>query len=302
MSRLVAVLFALFVTSVLAAGDYRRVSNDELLHEKHGRVVDANTGVGIANVTVIATWDSSASGGWSGSGGGCELAKFAKTDANGAYVIPDISAELDVSHRHDSPKLWWPGRDNGWLDYSWRLILYAPGYLREGDAEAFERSPLSSERRPIPGNSHYALAPVATVEFPWKFYPPRVTSVDKVVEVAPVRVIPAKMDALHEIVYYNRILRAVNNCGVGRSPPEVAVLQEDMRRRIREVPCSLPSSTVVGADIVSEYMFILSDATTFQRLDDAGFLNRCCPPYFKKLEAGALCSAATGEALDSEHP
>lgn len=287
-----------------SAGDrYGRASNAELLYEKHGRVVDATTGAGIAGVTVIATWHSSGFG-WSGGGGGCDLAKVATTDTNGDYVITDISKELDISRRR--PERMFPSLslDSSWLDYSWRLVVYAPGYLRKGDAEDFQARPLSSEPTPNPGDPHHMLAPIQTVYFAWQISLPRVTSVGKVVEVAPIQLIPTKLDPSHEIVYYERVLRAMNNCGrvysargSAYSPPEIAAIQQDMQQRIRDLPCSLPPTAIIESNVVDEYMYLFVNfpLTTQRTLERAGLTNKYGPPWHKATTAGLLCNAVTEE-------
>ncbi|MBS0570558.1 MAG: carboxypeptidase regulatory-like domain-containing protein, partial [Proteobacteria bacterium] len=77
------------VSSEYATG---KVGRSEMLSAKRGTVVDAATGAGIADATVIASWHISASG-WERDSEGCVVRHIVQTDANGNFSLPDVSAE-----------------------------------------------------------------------------------------------------------------------------------------------------------------------------------------------------------------
>ena len=109
----------------------------ELRTEKNGRIVDADTGMGIADAKVIARWGQHSSGvpemvsaeSW------CNLQKIVTTDADGRFIIPDVSHELDAAEMHFGPLSW------NKLRSEWFLVVFKPGYVRMGvDAESKGRT------------------------------------------------------------------------------------------------------------------------------------------------------------------
>jgi len=77
----VGIAFAAFVSEpLLKAIEYRG-----MLAEKRGRVVDADTGQGLAGVTITTIWTSGTyDTGWASSSAGCDLQRVVATDGNGA--------------------------------------------------------------------------------------------------------------------------------------------------------------------------------------------------------------------------
>ena len=101
----------------------------ELRTEKNGRIVDADTGVGIADAKVVALWTQHSSGvpemvsaeSW------CNLQKIVTTDADGNYTIPDVSHELDAAETHFGTL------SLNKLRSEWLLVVFKPGYVRVGE-------------------------------------------------------------------------------------------------------------------------------------------------------------------------
>lgn len=308
MSMLVSLMGGLVVASSLAAG--RNVSNEELWHEKHGQIVDASTGAGIAGARVIAMWRRFGVS-LSGAGGGCALQKFATTDANGRYVIPDVTKELDLSPRHPESQALMLTINSSWVDFKWGIVVYLPGYIREGDAEVFQRLPLSTKPTPIPG-SHYLHSPGPRVYFNWLYFQIPSQIVGNTVQVEPIRMVKTQLDPQQQIVYDYWITRGINNCyafGGSEStgfrnikPAGLKDIENDMRRRIRDLPCTLPASTLVGGVVVDDYTYLLADDALDQRLIDGGFANSGCSPCHKDMDAGTLCRAETGNGRENENP
>ncbi len=78
-------LFCLFYLFLVLIQPYRFPI---VLAEKHGRVIDAQTGKGLPNVAVIVTYNLWSSTPMQAGDGGCMHQKIVWTDADGSYVIP----------------------------------------------------------------------------------------------------------------------------------------------------------------------------------------------------------------------
>ena len=185
------------------AGFDRAATYDELVREKHGRVVDATSGDGLGDVVVIAVWDVQY---WNlhSSGSGCILEKIVWTDAQGGYVVPDTSQEVGALLKRAGASVAdgvaAPKSDNA--AYGWRIVVYKNGYLRKGNLERFG------------AKRSYAVSLGFQVGFEWQGgFLPEIQHVGDYVGIAPISM--EKADLLppaDELTYLSRI-RQATHCG-----------------------------------------------------------------------------------------
>lgn len=238
---LFAVLFLLVAqTAIAAKGDPRHVSNKELRAEKHGRVVDADTGAGIPGVMLIANWRTDSTGnGWVSGGTWCDLQKIVTTDADGNFSIPDVSRELDLSDRGTKSGL----TNLGWLstthEKDWVLSTFKLGYVRVSDMDA--------------------PAPAGTGRFGGMFWrsPPdvRVFSRGKV-EVKPIALRKLQLQPPDLWFYYSAIqthLGCRDRMSNSIHQPEVSDIFVAMRDNVRPMPCKMPPETVISPEAFDSY-------------------------------------------------
>ncbi len=119
-------LFCLFYLFLVLIQPYRFPI---VLSEKHGRVIDATTGKGLPGVAVVVNYGMRATTPMRISRG-CMHQKIVWTDADGSYVIPNASKDIDVGE----DMLWRmiPGYSR---NYGWTLLYYKDGYVVKEDLE-----------------------------------------------------------------------------------------------------------------------------------------------------------------------
>lgn len=197
------------------------------LAEKRGRVVDAQTGEGLPDVVVIANYElESATPVQIGSG--CVHQKIVRTDANGYYVVPDASRDIDTAKR-----LLWRMLPGFSESYGWLLLYYKDGYLEK---EEMERMVDLIEGQPVP-----SVARVAPYEKEGAIYvvPPVVLQqVDESWPGVMADAYIAKTGAL--------AARAVCFLPEERNSEEFKRLREDMKVSVRSLICNLPPDKVLA--------------------------------------------------------
>lgn len=243
-------------TSALA----QHVSGHELRAEKHGRIVDADTGAGIADAKVIAVWRQHSSGVSDLVSGGswCNLQKIVTTDANGRFTIPDVSHELHARELHFGPlslnKLW----------SDWLLIVFKPGYIRAGmDYPAVnpeEGNPYNQwftldDRKVldhrINGGDRACLPNKGCMPtFTWQARPPETRGMLLGhVDVRTIEVRGADLSPPWTWIYYGTIL-TTGGChdahGNDISEPAYADIATAMAHEIRPMACAMPPETVIN--------------------------------------------------------
>jgi hypothetical protein len=239
----VAFLIAIFLIGVMpgmssarvgAKGGIRTVSNNELLSGKKGRIIDAETRNGIADVTVIMEWitDSSGSPGLISGGEWCNLEKKTQTDANGEFEFPHVGRELDVSDRgvHRNYSLLNPMIFTH--DANYLLIAFKPGFVREGDEERF------------------AAARFDSWNFKWMLLPPDVASqkTDPVI-LANIVMRRRDIDPLDLISYDAAIegsARCLDRLGKDISDPPRADVKKILGSVVSPLMCQVPRDTAIS--------------------------------------------------------
>ena len=267
-----------------------KVGRSEMLSAKRGTVVDAASGAGIANATVIASWHISATG-WERNGEGCVVRRIVQTDANGNFSLPDVSAE----QWFHPPKASSSERVHalaGDTSFAWYLTVFKPGYLRGGDAEKLAKYTMMNP-----------------TFFDWEWKSPKTYATRDSYRVAPIKLVKDNLTPQQEI-YYLATVNKFADCHPNPLPPpspEFDALVSQIRHIVRPIPCSLPERTPVpawsaaafealdgGGDPKTEKFFYYGqgNADTFgKRMTDE---IRGGPLGWRDTNAGTLCWAQGG--------
>jgi len=258
---------ALVATLVFMNADWggRHVTNRELLNEKHGRVIDAATGAGIPDAKVIAMWDVSTQS-IGGSSGGCVLQRITITGAKGDFLISSVARDLDVSERGTKGVL--EPFTARVADYSWRLVVFSPGYVREDDLHSFDY--------PDP----------ARVAFAWESTPPSVSSGMGTVQIKDIRMRRVETNFQDTVLYYASI-RQATSCPTAAGIEQSAIhgIRAVISQLVEPLPCGLPSETPVNAIVAMKFSALLSDDKFAERMKREG--QEKWP--WTSTTAGALC-------------
>jgi len=274
-------ILQLSMLAALARFD-REVTHDELVHEKHGRVVDATSGSGLKDVAVVAMWDVQYQNLHS-SGSGCIFEKIVRTDAQGEYVVPDTSQEFDAFLKRAGTSAAdgaaEPKSDNA--AYGWRIVVYKNGFLRKGDLEKF------GPRR------SYAASLGFQVGFEWQGgFLPEVRHIVDYVGMAPISM--EKGDTLSsadELTYLSRI-RQATICRQRNDPvdsPAHDRVKQALAARARTLACELPSDLEMSGEDALEATQLMGGKAAFASMHRAG--EPTMPPWHA-IAAKVLCDAA----------
>jgi len=288
--RILLLLAIALVGAYVHAGG--RLSNEELLLEKRGQILDSQTNLGVEGATVIALWRQDGEGGH-GSRSACVLERFATTDREGRYIIPNVSSELDLARRTSRSNP--PTVEKGWLDFSWIMLVYMPGYLRESDLQDFAARPLWSEPSLSADKKYFTQAP-QTVYFSWSYVPPEVESTTSYVKVKPIRILRNKMTYEQEIVYDDRFVKAVAICSGSDKTAEFKIIRAEIAHKVVNLPCAIEPATTIHGDIVSSYMYLIASDDVSAKLRAAGLYRTFGSPMWGTTTAGTLCEAAASGA------
>lgn len=136
---IVIAAFGLLYLILLMIQPYRY---HEVLAEKHGRVVDAQTGEGLADVTVAVNFYFVHFTPFR-SFSGCAHQKLVHTDAEGYYHVPDASNDVDVTKNLLRRML--PGYR---YVYSFMPLFYKEGYGRPDDLQRYRKALKAGEEPP----------------------------------------------------------------------------------------------------------------------------------------------------------
>lgn len=259
---------ALVATLAFLDADWggRHVPNRELLNEKRGRVIDAATGAGIPDATVIAMWEVSSQS-IGGSSGGCVLQRITMTGAKGDFLIPSVAHDLDLSDRGTKGVL--EPFTARVVDYSWRLVVFRPGYVREDDLRSF--------KYPDP----------ARVAFAWESAPPSVSSTLATVQIKDIRMQRTETTFQDTVLYYASIRHATSCSNTGVEQPAIHSIRAAISQLVKTLPCSLPADTPVAAIVAMEFSGLLDDDKFTERMKAGG--QEKWP--WTNTTSGALCRA-----------
>jgi hypothetical protein len=282
----VLAILHLSMLAALARFD-RAVTHDELVREKHGRVVDASSGSGLKDVAVFAIWDVQYQNLHS-SGSGCIFEKIVWTDAQGEYVVPDTSQEFDAFLKRagasaaDGAAA--PKPDE--VAYGWRIVVYKNGFLRKGDLEKF--GPKRS----------YAASLGFQVGFEWQGgFLPEVQHIGDYVGMAPISMVKADpLSSTDELTYLSRI-RQATLCRQESDPvdsPAHDRVTQALAARTRTLACELPSDLEMSGEDALEAIQLMGGKAAFASMHRAG--EPTMPPWHA-IAAKVLCDVA-GTPLD----
>jgi hypothetical protein len=220
-------LFCLFYLFLVLIQPYRFPI---VLSEKHGRVIDAQTGMGLPGVAVIVNYHLWSSTPMQAGDGGCMHQKIVWTDADGSYVIPNASKDIDVAE--DMLLRMVPGYSR---NYGWLLLYYKDGYVVKEDVE---RMIDTIEGRPVP----------------------RVTPVEPYTKNGPVYIVPlvpmlraeiASSPAMADAYIASvRSLAIASQCSLYEEKNSEAswLLRSDMERSVRKLICELPPNRILAEE------------------------------------------------------
>ncbi|MEO8959855.1 MAG: carboxypeptidase-like regulatory domain-containing protein [Rudaea sp.] len=251
-------------------------SRREMLAAKSGTVVDGQSGAGIADATVIAVWDMHSTG-WERDSGGCVVRRIVHTDATGHFDLPDVSAE----HWFHPPHASVAERIHalaGNVEFSWRLAVFKPGYLRMGDSETLAKD---TEQNPT--------------FLDWEWKSPRSFATRDGYRVVPIRLVKDNLRPQDEISYL-ATLRKFATCTT--NPPMLASpafdgLNREINNIAKSLPCRIPEHETVRAGIAMEYTRLIAGQDTkqfFARMNTQ--MHNRWP--WTDTTAGMLCWASGG--------
>lgn len=312
-SALTVLLFAavLHATGCAAVG-VGGSSNHELRAEKNGRIVDADTGQGIADVNVIANWEESFSGAAhiASAGSWCVLQKIVKTDQDGRFTLPDVGKELDLSDRGTRVGVAPPfGVITSSNDFSWKLILYKPGYVRVGKdfpvVKPEEGNPYNQwftwdDRKVldhrINGDKRACLPDQGCMpSFAWETSLPDISgSALGHVSVQPIGMKKVELAPPALWLYYGTIL-SKSQCYAARkgdlNQPEIAEMEHSTSTLVRPMPCMMPPAATITAAAATSYAGLVGGKEIFTRIEKFG---ETTWPW-KDTTAEVLCKASRVE-------
>lgn len=298
------VIFATFSSS--AAGSGRHVSNRELHAEKHGRVVDADTGTGIPGAKVIALWKESSSGVPDAVSGGewCQLQKITTTDAGGNFSLPDVSKDLDLSARGSHVGLSSLGPATYAHDNTWRLIVFKPGYVRTGADVAYS-GPYASDQTNddrkvlqhlMAGNTDGCKAHYdgCMNRFLWAENPPATEGAT----IKPIAMKKAGFSAPQAWLYYAAI-QGTGQCMDRMAKPANAPEFSEVTNAIRGIVspllsgvCSMPRDMEISRPVLDSFTSWVRDDDVVRRIVKAVGQREWGT---KETTAGVLCDAISAK-------
>jgi len=275
----------------------RHIGNRELRIQKHGRVVDAQSGLGVPDVNVIVSWRTTSSGlaGFYAGGTWCDLQKIVTTDVDGNYVIPDVSSELDLSDRGTHGGMTPAGSLSVKHDSDWVLGVFKPGYVRAGDIEALKHR-LELARAGWVGSESFLTVPDASIK-------------QGKVEVKPIALQKVELEPGDLWSYYSTLLLIDSRCSdrMARDISQAAVLDQSAQAIVSPMPCALPVSQRIEADALGAFISLThpgQSAISFYKriklLDGSPTANQFDPSESINTTAGTLCRAQHEEDTGHE--
>jgi hypothetical protein len=239
----------------------------DLAIEKHGHLVMADTSEPLAGALVVFHWRKLHRS------SDCLVQRATTTDADGAFVFPDVSREVSFDRT-------WAEAIIGTITavgyytatYDYTLTVYAPGYALVDPRHATSRPP----------GLAYALAV------------PSGREVEGVLQLDPIKVTSTSFSTADEIAYLARLKREFDCPWLRQSQlVEVKEASANLTDHLRLLPCAMPPETIMPAALVTEYLLATNDKRLMKSLAPPGA--KLGPPSWQReLTAGAVCQAASG--------
>ena len=276
-ARVVAALIGIAAVILVAEPLVKVVEFRDLLLEKRGRIMDAATGRGLPDVSVMINWTSGGYG-VAGSFGGCDLQRVAITDADGDYTIPNVYGAVKFQ------RIWWKkllapllGMSSPGIGYHWSLVAFKPGYVRVGD-EGRIHNAAAADHQPDRSFPFYWNAP------PYQAEPGGL-------QIEPIALRHSQLSQADEIIYDFALYMRSTCSGF---PP----VRSAMKRSVRELLCSLPETQPLDPQVVNAFSTIEGDADFFGRMKGITGTELWLS---EKQPAGLLCRTIGGrEQGDSD--
>ncbi len=238
----------------------------ELRTEKNGRIVDADTGMGIADAKVIARWGQYSSGvpEMVSAGSWCNLQKIVTTDADGRFIIPDVSHELDAAEMHFGPLSW------NKLRSEWFLVVFKPGYVHMGvDAESkgrtvYDAKESADDRKVlhhlITGDNagcYPAPSQGCLDRFAWQGpVVEAITGVGGKVAVKTITMKKVELSPFELWTYYGTLLSTAQ-CSSGHkgelNQSELSDIAKAMADQVRPTLCAMPAETLIDPNKLAAF-------------------------------------------------
>jgi hypothetical protein len=197
------------------------------------------------------------------------------TNANGEFVIPNMTLQLDWLH--DLWGVWLPlvGMARPETGYSWNMTLYATGYVRKGDVEKI------TQNRGDP-----------RAEFTW-WRPPSVAHWTPFgfLYLAPIQMQRVKLSLEAAAIYYDSIGRVTSCLAESKEQPEVADILKEMSAPLTQLACDASPTVPISYRAVNGIAGVYRGTAVFERI--RGLLRAVEPT--EKISAGLLCKALKGE-------
>lgn len=231
-------LVTMLENSACANQSPRHVSNRELTMQKSGSIIDATTGIGITGVKVIVNWRTASTGiaGYSSTGGSwCDLQRIVTSDDSGAYTIPDVSKDLDLSDRGTHVGATPFGVASQSHDTDYVLTVFKPGYVMASDSST-----------PESGSRGASVAATRSLQ--------HVPEVSLAGGKATIKAIALRKEDLGPTAlwdYYSGVSVAgmcIDRMAHNIEQPEMAQIGDAMRAAVRTMPCTMPSDSAISPD------------------------------------------------------
>lgn len=254
---------------------------------KFGRVVDADTGKGMAGIIVIASADISTSGGApffpeTLSSFTTEYRVVTTTDKDGKYWIHSTWIQSDL--RHFLPLF-------GDFDQEWHVIAFRPGYVMDRDYEYVQKiSRRDSYDQSIISGGHPSVSL-------W---------LGALIKLKTTKLIPTDMTVQLATAYYDSLLNVADgNAKIDRNDVDERRMASQSYHYFLPKYCSRPEND--SLDMASSwlmpspsiYLNVLRnlEPENFQELHFKVYEQWPTPKYRSKFKAGDICTAmkAAGE-------
>jgi hypothetical protein len=260
---MVGMVFAAFVSEpLLKAIEYRG-----MLAEKRGRIVDADTGQGLAGVTITAIWTSGTyDTGWASSSAGCDLQRVVTTDRNGDYTIPSVYGEITFD------RIWWKqlmmrslGMTPFGVGYNWHLVPFKQGYVRVGDESEI---PVAAKAPHQPDRS-----------FAVYWNPPSYDAELTYSQLKAIVLRRTKLSPTDEVIYdYALYMRSVCT--------GYPAVRETMKDSVQDLACALPEDQILDPQVIHAFLAIAGESRFFHSSSALWERN--------KQPAGLVCQSVGG--------
>lgn len=275
-ARIISILLLICGSAGAQPSPERSISNKELLAEKRGKVVDADTGQGIADAFVVIKWitDSTGYPGLVSGGQWCDLQAVTTTEEDGSFFfVPIRRGQIDLSDRKTYRALTPWGLLSSTHDMSYRMYVYKAGYVRPGDESKISSAKLGG------GVELEEYPPDAVLRGYW----------------ADLQSIPLRKQRLdgEGTWLYRSLMQRETRCrdrmAEARDAPLWRNLNDELRSGIVELPCDVSPKKKVYTSSVYALLGLIADPNFNKQLnlEIGGDVRNVRAP----IEANLLCQA-----------